>query len=121
MNQKDLLLPAIPAPTPSAPPPNVPGNTDHSGIWPLLAIGFLFYLMFIRPAKKAWFNLPTLDQYLSKNPTCNTGLGIKCCYCGSKSIRNWGQRAANDWRRVHICNGCGRKLYRSQLSVYQNK
>lgn len=60
-----------------------------------------------------WRSLPPLDTYLRAHPHCRTGDGIKCAFCGSKSIRNWGVLAANDPRRSFACNSCGTKLYRS--------
>jgi hypothetical protein len=53
------------------------------------------------------------NEYIKENPQCNTGNGIKCFNCGSKSIRNWGKFGANSSFRVHICNHCGLHLYKS--------
>lgn len=59
-----------------------------------------------------WRSLPTLDEYLEEHPECNTGKGISCCTCGSRSIRNWGIAGADDWRRSFVCNHCGNYLHR---------
>lgn len=54
-----------------------------------------------------------LEVYLAENPMCKTDNGIKCVHCGSKSIRNFGLYRADDAKRLHICNSCGKTLYRS--------
>lgn len=60
-----------------------------------------------------YFTMPTLKNYLKSYPNCHTGNGIKCCNCGSRSIKNWGLSNANSFFRIHICNHCGVGLYRS--------
>jgi hypothetical protein len=61
----------------------------------------------------SYLYMPSLKEYIKENPQCNTGNGIKCFNCGSKSIRNWGKFGANSSFRVHICNHCGLHLYKS--------
>jgi DNA-directed RNA polymerase subunit RPC12/RpoP len=73
----------------------------------LVSIGYLAY------QHLSWRNHTTLDHYLKEHPECATGRGIRCAYCGSSSIRNWGLTAADDHRRVFMCNHCGSTLYRS--------
>lgn len=60
-----------------------------------------------------WSREPTMEQYLSLHPECKTDRGIQCTHCNSMSIRNWGQRGANDNRRLFSCNHCGIILYRN--------
>ncbi|MGD9625308.1 MAG: hypothetical protein AB7U51_11685 [Arcobacter sp.] len=72
-----------------------------------LIIGYKIYNFY------EYLTMLKLKDYVKKYPNCNTGNGIKCCNCGSKSIRNWGISHANSFFRVHICNHCGVALYRS--------
>ncbi len=57
--------------------------------------------------------IPTMQEYLSRHPECRTARGLKCFQCNSQSIRNWGLQNAASSSRVHICNHCGAKLYRT--------
>ena len=77
----------------------------------LFAIVVLVWIIF--KVFKSYFDMPTLNEYVKEYPHCNTGNGIKCVNCGSKSIRNWGKFGANGSFRVHICNHCCWHLYRS--------
>lgn len=76
-------------------------------------IGVIIYISFKK--RKEIYKLPTVKQYLEQYPDCHTQQGIKCSYCSSKSIKNWGHTSANDSLRLHICNSCGKKLYYSEL------
>ncbi|MBN3846944.1 hypothetical protein G3N58_08900 [Paraburkholderia sp. Ac-20342] len=58
--------------------------------------------------------IPTLAQYLQKNPQCKTRRGIQCIVCNSMSIRNWGYEDAHDSRRLFKCNQCNTTLYRTE-------
>lgn len=80
------------------------------GILMLILIVFGFYFLFIRVKPK----IPSFDKYIQDFPDCNSGSGIKCNKCGSKSIRNWGVRSKSDALRYHICNHCGTELYYSK-------
>ncbi len=60
-----------------------------------------------------WKRLLTYSEYAEEYPDCKTKNGMKCCQCGSRSIKNWGLNSANDHRRVFSCNHCGLKLYRT--------
>lgn len=64
-----------------------------------------------------WESLPVLEQYLANHPTSKTDRGFSCYKCNSRSIRNWGQTHANSDRRIFICNHCGEKLYRVEMST----
>jgi hypothetical protein len=79
----------------------------------LVLIIFLGMIYFIFKIFQSYFDMPKLNEYLKEHPKCNTGNGIKCINCGSKSIRNWGKFGPNSSFRVHICNHCGLHLYRS--------
>lgn len=74
----------------------------------LVAVGAYYLYDWLR-----WQKIPTLNQYVFHNPECKTNRGIKCRNCNSMSIKNWGQKNANDNRRIFICNHCGNHLYRS--------
>lgn len=78
----------------------------------LLLAGFFAYRYFTRAT---WKDLPTLRQYLSAFPRCQTSGGISCRVCNSGSIRNWGWKFRDDARRLFICNHCGQILYRNDL------
>ncbi len=62
---------------------------------------------------RSYFDIPTVDEYLKQNPKCNTGYGIRCVKCGSKSIKKQGLINSNSYLRVHVCNHCGERLYKS--------
>lgn len=59
--------------------------------------------------------LPSVEEYLNTNPQCKNDNGISCNQCGSRSIKNWGYGSANDTLRIHLCNSCGKKLYKSEI------
>jgi len=65
-------------------------------------------------AEALWNSLPTVDEYLTRNPTCKTDRGYRCVHCRSNSIKNWGQFGPGSGRRIFICNHCGKNLYRSE-------
>ena len=50
----------------------------------------LIILSIYKKGSKSYFDIPTVDEYLEQNPQCNTGYGIRCVKCGSKSIKNQG-------------------------------
>ncbi|MGB0281119.1 MAG: hypothetical protein ACPGAE_02915 [Neptuniibacter sp.] len=79
----------------------------------VIALGFAAKIYFYFKDQNNWKKMPTILDYTSEHPDCRSENGIKCCYCGSKSIRNWGLNSPNDDRRVFICNHCGSDLYRS--------
>lgn len=56
--------------------------------------------------------IPTVEQYAKANPGNATG-GMSCNRCGSRSIRVWREQAFIKVRQYHICNHCGKTLYRS--------
>jgi DNA-directed RNA polymerase subunit RPC12/RpoP len=85
-------------------------------LWAILGFPFTFLssilLLFLPPGG---YGVPTLEEYLQKHPNCETGSGIKCANCGSKSIRSLGVTGANDARRRHSCNHCGVVLYKTRF------
>lgn len=79
----------------------------------IIIILITLYAGYIINSYFKYFSLPTLKSYLKVYPHCHTSHGIKCCNCGSKSIRNWGIKHSNSFFRIHNCNHCGVSLYRS--------
>ena len=77
----------------------------------------LIILSIYKKGSKSYFDIPTVDEYLEQNPKCNTGYGIRCVRCGSKSIKNQGLINSNSYFRVHVCNHCGERLGTVQKSV----
>ncbi len=78
-----------------------------------LIILILVILNIYEKCSDSYFDIPTVDEYLEQNPQCNTGYGIRCVKCGSKSIKNQGLINSNSYLRVHVCNHCGERLYKS--------
>lgn len=78
----------------------------------MLAV-FLFIVVVLITQYSRYRGLPTMQEYLSRHPECRTARGLKCFQCSSQSIRNWGLQNAHSSSRVHICNHCGTKLYRT--------
>lgn len=80
---------------------------------------FVIVIIFVYIARDAirtfrqWRSLPTFERYVAEHPLYKTNRGITCHNCKSNSIRNWGLRAAADLHRIHICNHCGTRLYRT--------
>lgn len=67
----------------------------------------------IAPARK-WSKTLSIEDYSKQNPEAKTPHGMACAFCGSRSIRNWGIRGPHSKKRLHICNHCGKTLYRSK-------
>lgn len=67
----------------------------------------------IAPSRR-WAKTATIEEYSKQNPGAKTPHGMVCASCGSRSIRNWGIRDENSKKRLHICNHCGKTLYRSK-------
>ena len=91
---------------------------SYEGLFMLFLIFSGVYFLLIRPGvleQKKRRNAPDLSEYLRQNPQCKTDSGIKCIHCGSKSIRNLGLAGAATSERIHVCNSCGAKLYKSHL------
>ncbi len=85
-------------------------------------IGSVFILIIVSNivvailSSRKYKKIPDLNLYLTENKDCETNQGIKCKHCNSRSIRNFGLRNANDTDRLHICNSCGKTLYRSNMT-----
>jgi len=81
--------------------------------------GYAFFYLIVTSVKSgikemnAWNALPTLDEYLRLYPNSKTNSGISCNHCQTRSIKNWGISGPNSLKRVHICNHCNSKLYRT--------
>jgi len=94
------------------------GNFSLLPLFPLL-IFILFVIIivvfFIVPRYRAHSSLPTLQEYLEKNPKAKSPNGAKCVYCGSNSIYlHFLYGPENGFGpKSHICRGCGKALYRS--------
>jgi len=91
-------------------------------VHPLFGIAvaaFLYYTFFYSHLKihLNWNKLPTVDEYVEQNSTNKEKSGFSCSKCKNKSIKNWGVNTANDKRRIHICNHCNSKLYKSYGNV----
>jgi len=83
-------------------------------IVPVFILGVFFLIVSShKTLQRNWESHPTMDEYISKNPQCKTGQGLKCVTCESMSIENRGINGVHDSRRMFICNHCGSNLYRS--------
>jgi len=78
----------------------------------IIIFSIFFWLYKLRYSKwKKDFPL-TFQEYVSTNPTVKTGNGIKCIFCGSKSLKNWGIDGPESKKRSVTCNHCSSRLYR---------
>ena len=81
---------------------------NHFYLIPFLLLCGLFYGMTFAVLKlNRWKALPTEEQYLASQPA-------QCSHCASATIEERGEWGRNSQERVFVCQGCGRKLYRSQ-------
>jgi len=78
----------------------------YIGLLPLMAVTWIL--------DGGWSNYLTLEEYWGNYPTCRTGHGTRCRYCGSGSIWQRGWRNQSDDRRIHYCNQCQKMLYRTR-------
>ena len=76
--------------------------------------GWGIYHIWIKPMVD-YERLLQYKDYVEKHPNTLTRSGVKCMHCGSQSIKSWGKNNAGDKNRIHICNKCGEKLYRTKL------
>jgi hypothetical protein len=87
-------------------------NSRNPVLWAILGFFLPIFshivLYYIGTGRYGW---PTVNQYLTAHPECNTGSGISCYGCGSKQIRGWGRAGIGDSSRLNSCNSCGRGLY----------
>lgn len=77
-------------------------------------IGWAIYAKLYKPIKE-YNDIPKYKDYVRNNPEILSNTGVKCIHCGSPSIKSWGNQNAGDKNRIHICNKCGEKLYRTRL------
>ena len=93
-------------------------NDRDGSSWFILGIFTQFFstalLYYLGHKYKNWLSV---DQYISKHPNSNSGSGISCLKCGSKSIRNTRINKADNLRRLHYCNSCGEQLYYSGFNT----
>jgi hypothetical protein len=82
-------------------------------VW-LSGMGIGLYKHIIGPSRR-WSAALTIEEYAKQNPEAKTQGGMSCVFCGSRSIRNWGIIDAKSPKRLHICNHCGKTLYRSKV------
>lgn len=76
--------------------------------------GLFIYYHFLKP-RLDYKKIQTYQEYSTQNPEVVTNSGVKCVHCGSQSIKRWGQKNAGDKKRIHICNKCGEKLYKTKI------
>ena len=62
----------------------------------LAVAGYLLVVLYRHFSRPTWKDMPTLQAYLQKFPSCKTNQGIRCRRCQSNSIRNWGWKSADD-------------------------
>lgn len=60
-----------------------------------------------------WQDMPTMSEFIKASRNISLG-GLFCPQCRSEDIRNDGLETESDPRRIHICNGCGSCLFRSE-------
>lgn len=77
---------------------------------------FLFTILFNVRKYLLYKKIPLVEKYVEENQFCKTDNGIECKHCGSKSLRSFGLFRADDTMRTHICNSCGKTLYRSNMT-----
>lgn len=73
-------------------------------------------LRWVRLRTDVYLNTPTYRNYVARHPEAATGDGVKCIHCGSANIRNRGYQGEQDRSRLHVCESCGRTLYRTTSS-----
>ncbi|WP_205836447.1 hypothetical protein [Iodobacter violaceini] len=84
-------------------------------IAPLLLFAAIFYYtMYMPSAQKDWERLPTLDEYLAKNPTAKHGEKISCSKCGHTEQLDTGLIRISDFRRKLMCTKCKKTLWREE-------
>ena len=76
----------------------------------LLLCGLSYGTTFAVLKLNRWKALPTEEQYLASL----AGQPAQCSHCASATIEERGEWGRNSQERVFVCQGCGRKLYRSQ-------
>lgn len=82
----------------------------------LTAGGFFCYLIiYIKPRKDDWQELPTLTEYLSEHPECETDDpdNAKCFCCDSYKVIFRPLRRHPEDRYKHVCLSCSTALFRS--------
>jgi len=89
------------------------------------AISALFFLSIViaiiylsyrekQQSHQNWLSWPTMQEYWKKYPNCRTDHGTKCHFCHSRNIRHVGWNESYDYRRIHKCQQCHTRLYRSR-------
>ncbi len=66
--------------------------------------------------EEEWLKLPTLSEYLAKNPKCQTENPEKvmCYSCGSADTIMQPLKNVRTRKNTHFCMDCKRKLFRSE-------
>lgn len=89
----------------------------YSSYWmPLLFVSIALLLIYHARRLIQFFSLPTVQQYVARNPSASHERGgLNCVTCGSSSIYIWwllgpGQGSGP---KKHVCRSCGTDLYRS--------
>jgi uncharacterized paraquat-inducible protein A len=78
----------------------------------MLAVVYL-QLADIKKARRSWAATPTLPDYITQHPECQTDAGITCRECNSGNINEKGLANERDARRTFTCGRCEAVLYRS--------
>lgn len=85
-----------------------------SGVFLFVPLIFFVVIVAIVVFYVRYFAIPSLRDYELRYPECRlTRGGYRCFRCNSTSIRNWGLNHPNSGFRIHSCNHCGTKLYRT--------
>ncbi len=89
---------------------------EFVGIMIVFFVAFFLFAGAIVKHNKNWNakHPDTLEDYLKKFPDANTGQGIACGHCGSRSLRNMGWQNATDTKRLVSCNSCSSNLYHAE-------
>ena len=82
----------------------------------LIGAGAYYYFVFYsKPQDNDWHKLPSLSEYLSKHPECQTDdhESAKCYSCGSDKVIFQPLTTHEDPRYKHICLSCKKTLFKS--------
>lgn len=82
---------------------------------PIFILATLFFGMtYIVTKIIRWQSFLTIDKYLEKYPENKTENGVKCNFCGSEDIKEWGLWGKESRERSFVCAGCNAIVYRGK-------